>query len=127
MGVLTTLALILLAASGFTMWGCRKPDAPPKWRSGAPLKAVAVITIAMAFLLLLLSLSLLALFLIESLSCRTCPAHSAGLVCVRQDKARERSAFGYRTILMREIFSMSSSNLNNQKRPISPMRARNCP
>lgn len=70
-GVLTTLALILLAISGFIMWRRRKPGgqlgAPKKTRSDASLKGVAAITIIMACLLPLLGVSLIALLLIEKL------------------------------------------------------------
>jgi len=70
-GVLTTLALILMAVSGFIMWRRRKPEAelgaPRECRAPASLKGVALITLIMACVLPLLGLSLIALLLVEKL------------------------------------------------------------
>lgn len=69
-GVLTALALMMLAVSGIVMWWCRRPGgslgAPPR-PSDMKLRAVAAITLLLALLLPMLALSLIALFVIDRL------------------------------------------------------------
>lgn len=70
-GLLTAIALVLVAASGFIMWRRRKPDAqlgaPPRSHSPATLRVVTGITLILACLMPLLGLSLIALLLVERL------------------------------------------------------------
>jgi uncharacterized iron-regulated membrane protein len=69
-GVLTALALMLLAVSGVVMWWRRRPDgslgAPPR-PSDAKLRVVAAITSVMAALLPMLALSLIVVFVFDRL------------------------------------------------------------
>lgn len=69
-GVLTALALMLLAVSGVVMWWRRRPEgslgAPPR-PTDAKLKIVAAITLVLAALLPMLALSLIVVFLFDRL------------------------------------------------------------
>ncbi|WP_197424276.1 PepSY domain-containing protein, partial [Sphingomonas sp. CCH9-E2] len=69
-GVLTALALMLLAVSGGVMWWRRRPDgslgAPPH-PGDAKLRVVAAITLVMAALLPMLALSLIVVFVFDRL------------------------------------------------------------
>ena len=67
-GLMTALALITMAVSGFVMWRRRKPDglgAPPVTRTRAEMRGVVVIALLLAALLPLLALSFLALWLVD--------------------------------------------------------------
>jgi uncharacterized iron-regulated membrane protein len=70
-GVLTALALITMAVSGFILWRRRKPHhllgAPPQPIAPAKLRTVAAITLILAALLPLLAASLILLCLFERL------------------------------------------------------------
>lgn len=69
-GVLTALALMILAASGVVMWWRRRPGeslgAPPR-PSAAKLKVVGTIAIGLAALLPMLALSMILLFALDRL------------------------------------------------------------
>jgi len=71
-GVLTALALVALAISGFVLWRRRKPaeglGAPPAHAMPARMGGVAAILLILALLLPMLALSLVALVLFERLA-----------------------------------------------------------
>lgn len=68
-GVLTALALMTLAVSGFVMWRRRKPEtglgAPPVSRATPRLGGVVAITLGLALLLPMLAMSLVVLWLFD--------------------------------------------------------------
>lgn len=85
LGLLTTIALMLMAISGLVMWYQRKPEsslgAPRKIPEASIGTGVVVITLGLALFLPLLAVSLLGLFLIEFLLLRRLPkiSHWLGL------------------------------------------------
>lgn len=82
-GVLTALALVTLAVSGFVLWRRRKPEgtlgAPPLPPVPAKIKGVVAIILILAALLPLLALSLIILWLFDRLILPRLPRAAAWL------------------------------------------------
>jgi uncharacterized iron-regulated membrane protein len=83
-GVITALALVTLAVSGFVLWRRRKPEAvlgaPPLPPVPAKIKGVVAIILILAALLPLLALSLIVLWLFDRLILPRLPRAAAWLV-----------------------------------------------
>lgn len=69
LGLLTTLALLMISISGIVTWWQRKPEstlgAPPPPASSAHSKVIILITLALAIALPILLISLIGLFIVE--------------------------------------------------------------
>jgi uncharacterized iron-regulated membrane protein len=86
-GLMTAIALVTMAVSGFVLWRRRKPDglgAPPASRLPPRMRGVAVIMAVLALLMPLLALSLMALWLFDRLLLPRIPSLARWLGVERQ-------------------------------------------